>query len=283
VDNPDSYLDELQADVAYVGHPYANDPHGTVESISRLTVDDVRRFHQQMMETSRLLLVVVGDVDPQVIRQKVEASLGRLPRGNYRAEPVAQLAFSAPTLAVTERMIPTNYVQGFFAAPPLTEDDYFAMRVATSILQDRVYLEVRIRRNLSYAPDAFLLSQGANAGGIYVTSNDANQSVRLMLNEIARLQRQPVSEDELNATTQQFLTTFYMRQETNAAQAAQLAQYELIGGGWRNADEFLERINAVTPEDVMRVANTYMNNLQFVVLGDPRSIDRDVFTAQRGQ
>jgi predicted Zn-dependent peptidase len=157
------------------------------------------------------------------------------------------------------------------------------MRIAASILQSRVFVEVRVRRNLSYAPDAFLGSQGANTGGIYVTAVDANQAVRVMLDEITRLQNQQVSPDELKATVQQFLTKYYLGQETNAAQAGELAQYELLGGGWRNSVDFIERLRGVAPADVQRVARTYMRNLRFVVLGDPRSIDRNIFTGQAGE
>ena len=156
------------------------------------------------------------------------------------------------------------------------------MRGASAILQNRVYVEVRVRRNLSYAPDAELGSQGANTGWIYVTSDDPNQAVKVMLDEITRLQREPVSQDELKGTAQQFLTRYYMGQETNAAQAGDLAQYELIGGGWRNSALFLERLRAVTPQDVQRVANAYMRNLQFVVLGNPQSVNKNVFTQQAG-
>ena len=74
----------------------------------------------------------------------------------------------------------------------------------------------------------------------------------------------------------------YMEQETNAAQAGDLATYELIGGGWSNSNTFLERIRAVTPQDVQRVAQKYMHNLRFVVLGDPARIDKNVFTVQLG-
>jgi zinc protease len=282
-DTPDSFLQELQSRVAYAGHPYLNNPRGTVASVTSLTLEQVRAYHQRMMQTSRLLLVVVGDVDPQDIRRKVEASFGRLPKGDYKAEPPPQLSFNAPTVAVTARPLPTNYVQGVFAAPPLTSNDIYPMRVASSILQNRVYTEVRVRRNLSYAPDAFLSSQGANVGGIYVTSVDANQAVQVMLREITRLQTQEISPDEIKATAQQFLTRYYMGQETNAAQAGELAQYELIGGGWRNSAVFIDRLRAVTPSDVKRAANTYMRNLQFVVIGDPRQIDKGVFAPPAGE
>jgi zinc protease len=282
-DTPDSFLQILQSRVAYAGHPYLNDPRGSVASVGRLTLDDVKRFHQQVMQTSRLLLVVVGDVDPQDIRRKVEASFAKLPRGDYHAEPVPPLSFTAPTVAVTARELPTNYVQGIFAAPPLTSPDIYPMRVASSILQNRVYVEVRVRRNLSYAPDAFLSSQGANTGGIYVTAVDANQAVRVMLDEIRRLQTEEIGPDEIRGTSQQFLTRYYMGQETNAAQAGELAQYELIGGGWRNSAEVIERLRAVTPADVKRAANTYMRNLQFVVIGNPRQIDKSIFTPPAGE
>ncbi len=283
LDAPESHLQELIARHAYAGHPYLNNPQGTTETVSRLTLDDVRRFHKEAMQTSRLLLVVVGDLDAQQVRRRIAASFGALPRGDYNPKPLPQLAFATPSVEVTARTLKTNYVQGLFTAPPLTSDDIYPMRIASSILQGRVFVEVRVRRNLSYAPDAFLGSYGANTGGISVTAIDANQAVRVMLDEIARLQREPIDSGDITAQAQQYLTKYYLSQETNAAQAGELAQYELIGGGWRNSIEVLERLRAVTPADVQRVAKLYMRNIRFVVLGDPAKVDKSVFTGQTGE
>ncbi|MBA3515324.1 MAG: insulinase family protein, partial [Pyrinomonadaceae bacterium] len=129
-DTPDSYLQLLQARVAYVGHPYLNDPRGTADSVSRLTSADLSRYHKQVMETSRLLLVVVGDLDPQMLRSRIAASFGKLPRGDYNPGPLQELSFAAPTVQVTERALPTNYVQGVFTAPYLAATEIYAMRVA---------------------------------------------------------------------------------------------------------------------------------------------------------
>lgn len=282
-DTPDSFLQVVQARVAYAGHPYLNNPQGTAESIGRVTIEDLRRFHKEVMQTSRLLLVVVGDLDAQQLRQRIAASFGKLPRGNYQPEPLPQLSFPSPSVEIVQRGLKTNYVQGTFAAPPLTAPDIHPMRIASSILRDRVFYEVRTRRNLSYAPDAFLASQGANVGGIYVTAVDTNQSIRVMLDEIARLQREPIEAQDIVSTVQQYLTKYYLSQETNAAQAGELAMYELIGGGWRNSLDFIERLRAVTPEDVQRVARTYMRNMRFVVIGDPASVDKNVFLSQTGE
>ena len=283
-DTPDSYLQELTSRVSYVGHPYINDPHGTAESVGKLTADDVRRYHKDIMQTSRLLLVVVGDVDAETIRDRVANTFGKLPRGDYKSAPVMALSFPASTVDVTTRNLPTNYIQGVFTAPPPDSPDAYPMRIATSILQNRLFVEIRVKRNLSYAPDAFLWSQAANLGGVYVTSTDANQSTRIMLNEIERLQREPISQDDLIGAIQQYLTRYYLGEETNAAQAGELAQAEIIGGGWRNAMMFMDKIRAVTQADVQRVAQKYMRHLRFVVLGDPKSVDKSVFLAgDKGQ
>ncbi|OLE52542.1 MAG: hypothetical protein AUG51_17325 [Acidobacteria bacterium 13_1_20CM_3_53_8] len=282
-DDPDTYLERLEEQVAYAGHPYINRPQGTADSISRITIADLKRYHQQTMETSRLLLVIVGDLDATQLRQRIANSFGRLPRGTYRAQPVPQLSFNASTVDITQRGLPTNYIQGVFTAPALTSDDISAMRVASSLLRDRVFEEVRVKRNLSYAPNAFLGSQGANIGGIYVTAVDANQAIRVMLGEINRLQHEQTDTDEINGIVSQYLTTYYLGQETNAAQAGELAQYELIGGGWHNSLEVIEHLRSVTPADVQRVAQKYMRNIRFVVLGDPTHIDRGVFTQQTGE
>lgn len=282
-DNPDVYLQKLQERVAYAGHPYLNDTSGTPETIAKLTPEDLRQYHAKLMETSRLLLVIVGDLNPADVRTLVTASFGKLPRGTYKPAAVPQFTFGKSSVDVTPRELPTNYIQGLFAAPPLTSPDIYAMRIASSILRDRVFEEVRVKRNLSYAPDAFLRTQAANVGGLYVTAVDANQSIRVMLNEIARLQIEPVGPDDIRAVIAQYLTTYYLGQETNAAQAGELAQYELIGGGWRNSVNFLESLSAVTPADIQRVSQKYMRNIRFVVLGNPAKIDKNVFTGQAGE
>jgi len=235
------------------------------------------------MQTSKLLLVVVGDIgdlDVENLRSKVVATFGKLPRGNYQEKAVPALAFEKPSLDVTTRTLPTNYVQGTYAAPPPSDPDIYAMRVATAILTDRVFEEVRVRRNLSYAPSASLEDRAANTGGIYVTAVDANQSVGIMLDEIAKLQKKTVDDSTVSGVTGQYLTTYYLGQETNAAQAADLATNELVGGGWRKAFEFLDKIRAVSPADVQRVSQKYMRNIKFVVLGNPSNVNREIFTKQ---
>jgi zinc protease len=279
-DTPDSQLQILEDKIIYANTSYANSPTGTAETISAIKAEDLRAYHQKSMQTSRLLLVIVGDLDAAELEKRITASFGKLTRGDYKEAPLPTLDFSKPTLDVIQRSLPTNYIQGVFDAPALTNPDFYAMRVATTILRENVYNEVRVRRNLSYAPSADMGLLAANTGNIYVTAVDANQSIAVMKGEIENLKTRLVTEQKIAAVTGGFLTDYYVGQETNAAQVTELARYELVGGGWRNSFEFLDRVKQVTPEEVQRVSQKYMKNLRFVVVGNPEAINRQIFIGQ---
>jgi len=248
-----------------------------MDTVSKFTATDLRSLHKLMMQSSRLLLVVVGNVDPEDIKKLATASFGSLPRGDYAERPVEALKFAKPTVDVSPRNLSTNYVKGVFGAPPLSSSDYYAMRVAVALLQSRVYQEVRVKRNLSYAPNAEMGNLAANTANIYVTAVDANQAIDVMLKEIADLRTHAVADDDFVGVPGFFLTTYFIDQETNAAQAGDLARYEAFGGGWRRSFEFLDKIRSVTSADIKTVANKYMKDIRFVVVGDPKAIDNAVF------
>ena len=273
----DSELTTRSDDVIYAGHPYAVSAGGTIESVSALTSKDLRAFQQSMLDTSKLLLVVVGDTTEEQVKRLVTASFATIKRGTYKSKPIPQLSFTKPSLDVFERSLSTNYVRGYFAAPSQAEPDYYAMRVAMAILQSRVHQEVRVQRNLSYAPNAEMGSLAANSASIYVTAVDANQAVQVMLDEIKRLRTETVTEEGYAGIPGFFLTSYYAEHESNASQAGELGRYELAGGGWRRSLEFLTKVQTVTPAQIKAAAEKYMKNVRFVVVGDPKAIDRSIF------
>lgn len=277
-DSPESALQAGVERVIYAGHPYANNVDGTPATLNSFKAADLIAWHKKLMQTSRLLLVFVGDLDHNELKTRIAASFGKLPRGDYKDAPYPPLNFDKPTLDIVARPnIPTNYVEGVFNAPTLTDADYYPMQVAISILQQLVTLEVRVNRQLSYAPEAEMNKLAANTANIGVSSTDANQSVSVMLDQIDRLKRQTLSEEVVSEVAGNFLTTYYLAQETSGAQVGELARYELIGGGWRHSFEFLDRIRKVRSADVQAVSNKYMRNLRFVFVGNPAQINRPIF------
>ncbi len=275
--SPESALQSMQDRLIYTGHPYANDVTGNATNITRFTPAELRAYHKNLMQTSRLLLVFVGDLDPEELRTRITAAFGKLPRGDYKEQALPALDFSKGTLNVTARVLPTNYVQGAFGAPALRDADYHAMRVATTILQTLVHQEVRVRRQLSYAPSADMNNFAVNTANISVSASDANQAVSVMLDQIKLLQNRTLPEGIIDEIASFFLTKHYLGQETNAAQVGELARYELIGGGWRNSFEFLKGVRGVTPADIRTVANKYMKHIRFAVVGNEAAINRNVF------
>ena len=276
-DSPEGSLEQSVEKVVYAGHPYSVGPEGTIENISKFKATDLAAYHRKLLETSRLLLVVVGDIEPTALQKKIAASFAGLPRGDYKYDPLPPIKFAEASVDITTKSLQTDYVKGTFSAPSLGDPDYYAMRTAISILQSRVYQEVRVKRNLSYAPDAELYGLAANTAAISVTSVNPNEAVKVMLDEIQKLKNGDVDQDTIGQLAGFFLTTYYLKQETNAAQAAELAQYEMFGGGWRKSLEFLDRIRAVKAADIAAVANKYMKNVRFVVVGNPADINRSVF------
>jgi len=150
---------------------------------------------------------------------------------------------------------------------------------STRKLQTRVWEEVRTKRNLSYAPSAGYRPARNSTSYLYVTTTQPDTAIKVMFAEVDRLKTQPLTEKELHDLRMMYLTRFYLTEETVAAQRSMLADYELVGRGIKEADRFLEKINAVTAEDIQRVAKTYLKNYQFTYLGDPKQVDEEVFLA----
>jgi len=228
------------------------------------------------MQTSRLLLVIVGDVDPATIqklsRHRSACCLAAITRPPRSRRSNLQ---NRRSISRTDS-VQTNYVEGSFAAPPIGDPEYYAMRVAISILQTQVYQEVRVKRNLSYAPDAGLNTYAANNAYIYVTAVEANKAVSVMLDAIRDLRQNEVSTDVIRQYGNFFLTTYYLGQESNAPRAPSLHATSLSAAA-AQLDPLPRPRPRGHPAQVKAVAEKYMKNIRFTVVGNPSTVDRSIF------
>ena len=274
-DDPDALLSYLADSIAYVGHPYSIDPVGTEQSISAVTRSDLVRYHAEQVTTSRMLLVIVGQVDRARVERLVRSTLGTLPRGRY-----AWTAPPAPTvrgdaLVVEHRMLPTNYIMGYFHGPPSSSTrDYYALRVATAVLSGRLFGEIRSRRNLTYAVHSPFYERALSAGGIYVTTVSPDLTMGLIRDEVESLQREVITRQGLSELVQQFITEYFLSNETNAAQADFLARAHVYQGDYRAGERFVDELRKVDPDDIRRVAQIYLRDARFAYVGDSTKISR---------
>jgi zinc protease len=92
--------------------------------------------------------------------------------------------------------------------------------------------------------------------------------------EIDRLQREVIDPQGLERLIQQFITDYFLKNETNGDQATFLARAAIYQGDYHAADRFVDDLRRVTPDDVRRVARTYMHDFRFVFLGNPAVLSR---------
>ena len=271
-DSPDALLDYLADSVAFAGHPYALSPTGTEQSIRSITLGDLRRYHREQMVTSRMLLVVVGNVERPRIERLVRATLATLPKGSYRWTPPPVPSIPRSAVAFESRQLPTNYILGYYVGPPASSPDYQALRIATAALSGSLFSEIRGRRNLTYAVSAPFVERAVSAGGLYVTTVAPDTTLAVMRREIAELQSGFVDPDGLETLVQHFITEYFLDNETNSDQATLLARAHLYRGDYRAAERFVDELREVTPQDVQRVARKYMRQIRFAYVGDPRKL-----------
>jgi zinc protease len=131
-----------------------------------------------------------------------------------------------------------------------------------------MFAEIRSREHLAYAVEAPFLERAISAGGFYVTTTDPARAANAMFIELRELQTTLVDPDGLRTLIGQFITDYFLKNETDADQASFLARAELYDGDYRAASTFVARLRAVTPADIERVAIQYMHDTRFGFVGD---------------
>jgi zinc protease len=272
-DDPDALADLLADSITFVGHPYAVSVGGNEQSIQAVDSAALRDYQRTQFVTSRMLLVVVGNIDRAHIERLVNKSIGQLPRGSYGWTAPPRVPESPTAIVFARRQLPTNYILGYYSGPLANGEDYQALRVATSVLTGRMFAEIRTRQNLTYDVHAPFVDRAATLGGLYVTTVSPDTALRLMRAAIVDLQQGMLDPAGLKQLEEQFITEYFLDNETNAAQADFLARSQLYGGDYREADRFVDELKSVTPEAVQRVARKYMKGFRFAYVGDPSKLN----------
>ncbi len=270
-ENPESVAGRELARVLYPGHPYARPTSGTVESVGRLTREQVMRFHRERYRPDATAIAVVGDVTEQGIR---EALLRRLGGWSAPATPLPVIPMTPAKPPVESRKLSRELTQAtvYFGAPAVRQDhpDYFPLLVANYVLgggsASRLYTRVREERGLAYAVYGSILPGRYGAG--YVVSLQTRveavaEAAQLVKEEMARMGRQPVADRELALAKAYLIGSFPLRLDTSAKVAGLLIGIEENGLGLDYPERFKAEVAKVTAADVQRVAKRYLDPAGF--------------------
>ena len=258
--------------VAFLNSPYKNPIIGWMNDLENLATDDLRDWYHRWYTPNNATLVVVGDVVPDEVYALAQQHFGALPT---RPVPVVKPRREAPQKGVRRVTVraPARlpYLLMGYKAPVLStaaEDwEPYALEVLAGVLsggesarfprrlvrEKQLAAGVDVGYNLyaRYA-DHFLIDATPSQGQ---TVDTVEAAIR---DEIARLQSELVSEAELQRVKAQVIAQAVYERDSVFYQAMQLGQLETVGLGWQRADEYVERVRAVTREQLQQVAKKYL-------------------------
>jgi len=277
-EDPDAVASLVFDRLVYGFHPYGLPNTGTPESLSAVTVDDLRAFHKTWFVPNNAILGIVGDIDAADALAAAEKAFGdwqpgELPAPDHGAPPPPTrrvVVINKPDAVQTE-------VRVGHLALPRTDPDYLAFDLALKILggegANRLHQVLRSERGLTYGASADLTSlrESGDFAAETDTRSDATAEVlRLIVDEISRLQRDPVPVRELRNAQDYLAGAFPLSIETPGAIATQVLDVLFYGLPLGDIESYRDRLNAITPDDVQRVARQYLHpdRLSVVLVGN---------------
>jgi zinc protease len=261
-EDPGTVAGRALARLVFPNHPYGRPPEGTVESLGRITRDDVVRFHREHVRPDTAIIAVVGAVTVDEARREILARFGGWAKPT--TPPVAVPA-PGPSGTPREETIKRDLTQAtlLFGRQSIrqTDPDYFPLAVAAYVLgggsASRLYGRVRDEGGLAYAvyaynnPARYAASFAVSAA---TRTAEVPRVIEIVREEMTRMGRDPVSDRELKLAKDYLIGSFPLRLDTSGKVADFIVSVESLGLGLDYADRYKERIAKVTAADVQRVA-----------------------------
>lgn len=276
---PDYAITQLAKQTAFKGKDYAKSPEGNEASVKLLTADQTAKYYASILTKSRLLIVVVANIEKDKLTAMLTRLLSNLPEGAPFQLKKTIYQPTANSFTATKSDLATNYIQGITSAPTPGSKDFNAYLIAMRIFYDRHFLEVRSKNGLSYAPATWFDGGSTPSGNIFVSTTEPDKYIKVAQNLVDEIKRKGFTKDELEDMKTGYLSSFYYRQETNAAQAGSFVSNEVLHNNWKRAMTINEEINKLTTADIDKAFNQYFSNITWAYRGDPSKVNKALFVA----
>lgn len=276
--DPDTKLSNMSQELVYKNTPYQYNPEGTKAILESIDDQAAKNYYSFMKNQSRMYGVVVGKVEEADIIQKYSVFASIPTTREAAPAPFSKISIDKMTIDKEQRDLATNYMAGIINAPDFNTKEATAMRVAFSILSDRYFSEIRTKRNLSYAPAAYFPRSNYKnpTAQIYVTTTDPNQCAQVMIDELKKIKTEGFTEKELINKKETFLTSYFMRLETNSALDNMIGSYNSMTS-WTEAAKYMTEVQSLTKADLDAVFKKYVTAIHWIYLGDTSKVDESIF------
>jgi zinc protease len=263
--------------LSYSVHPYKRPTIGSKEDLDAATLEDVRAFHKTFYRPDNAVLIVVGDFEQRQLDGWIDKYFAKIAKPSAA---IPRVTVKEPERTAEKRFdergpnVPLPAVAITYLAPPVSNPDADALRVAESILSNgessrlyqslvysqQVAQEAFASANLRQDPGLFVL------GAILASGKQPAEAERALLAELKRIQSEPVTKAELDKAVNQLVANALRERETNSGKAFAIGQAAVIVGDARRVNTDIERLQAVTAADVQRVMKKYFTDANRLVI-----------------
>ncbi|MCG2633714.1 MAG: insulinase family protein [Gammaproteobacteria bacterium] len=288
-DNPNALLYEQVQAAAFMSHPYHHPIIGWKADLESLKISDLRTWYNRWYQPNNATLVVAGDVDPEAVLKLAEKYFGPLPaveveppRALREVQQQGERRIKLHRPAKVPALIMASHVPTLSPDNPDDTEPY-ALAVLAGILSGGQ--SARFASRLERGQE---LAAGVSAGvdttgrgitlftisGTPATGVELGQLEAAIRKEITTLQQETVSSDELQRVKTQVIAADVFGRDSLFYQAMRIGTLATLGLDWRLADQYVDRIKAVTPEQVQAVAKKYLTPQSWTI-GELHPLDAD--------
>ncbi len=267
-DDPDHQAHDLFFSTVYLEHPARHPVIGYEEVYRTLKRDDVIAYYKERYIPNNLIFVVVGDINATKVCEQITKLLGSWQRKAlsliYTPEEPPQItkrvAVDESRTATQQTRIHIGYPTCDFRHPNAAPLEILAM-IAGNGLSSRLYQNLREKKHLVHEIDAYSYTptwRGVLAINAITDPNKAEAARDAILAELGEFKTKSVSSSELSKALKIARSNHLSSRKTMSGLAGELASNELLTGDLTFSDKYLSNLEKVTPEDIRRVANTYL-------------------------
>lgn len=279
---PDFLANEQMARILYGEHPYSiiSPKPSDVEKITRTQLQE---FHLQKFIPNNAILIIVGDVEKDEILKEIENRFGHWQKGNVENRNKTDLPQRKnKTLTIVDRpgSAQSNIVLGNIAIER-TNPDYFPVLLMNQVLgagaSSRVFMNLREEKGYTYGAYTRLDTKkhsGEFEATAEVRTGVTGESLKEFFYELNRIRDEKVSEEELQDAKNFLAGVFPIRAETQEGLTNLIVSQKIYDLPEDYLQTYRDNVNAVTPEDVQRVANKYIDpeRIAIVIVGDGEEV-----------
>lgn len=266
-------------------HPYSRKVEGTLEAIEKITRNDIVAFHKKFFYPNNIILGVSGDFNKEEIIKKLNEVFAGWKKEDIHFPEVPKVGkhFEKSVHYVYKDINQANVIMGHLGIHRKSPD-YFPVMIMNFILGGGSFtarIPGRIRSDEGLAYSAFSAFQTARDTGMFFVScqtklESTSRAISIALEELDRIRKKPVDTEELSLAKETFMNQFVFRFTTSASIVAQKVDIEYEDLPLNYLETYLENVQAVTRDDVQRVAKKYLHpdEIKILVVGNEERFDK---------